>query len=134
MTVYELEVPLVLPRFGALPAPPLSANQRLHWRTQATLVRIVRTGVKVAAMEAKIPPAEQLTVQLHYRPGDNRRRDADNLFPTFKAACDALARGRKDWVGLELVKDDTPEYMTKLGPVIHPGPGTRRLWLTVEAR
>jgi crossover junction endodeoxyribonuclease RusA len=82
-----------------------------------------------------VPACSHLTVTLHYAPGDNRRRDADNLAPTLKAACDALARGpRRDWIGLELVPDDTPRYMTKHMPVIHPGAGERRLWLEIEVR
>jgi crossover junction endodeoxyribonuclease RusA len=129
--VYEVEVPLVPGKTGAV--PPLTANDRLHRMAEARRVRLVRECVAARATVARIPTATHLTVQLHYAPGDNRRRDADNLYPTFKAACDALARGpRRDWVGLELVPDDTPEHMTKLAPVIHPGPGVRRLWLTVE--
>ncbi|ALG07648.1 hypothetical protein [Kibdelosporangium phytohabitans] len=131
-TVYEIDVPMIPTRRGAM-VPPLTANMRLHWRAEAHRIRNVRELVANTANDAGIPQCQHLTVQLHYRPGDNRRRDADNLYPTFKAACDALARGpRRDWVGLELVPDDTPEHMTKLAPVIHPGPGDRRLWLTVE--
>ncbi|OZM74188.1 hypothetical protein CFN78_06850 [Amycolatopsis antarctica] len=116
-------------------APPLTSNQRLHWRARSALTNLVRLGVTNAAKTARIPSGHHLTVTLHYRPGDNRRRDADNLVPTLKAACDALARGpRRDWIGLELVPDDTPEHMTKRMPEIHRGPGVRRLWLTVEVQ
>lgn len=130
--VFEVDVPFAIDKRRG-PVVPLSANDRLHFRVEAKRVRLIREGVLVRAHAARIPKCQHLTVQLHYRPGDNRRRDSDNLYPTFKAACDALARGpRRDWVGLELVPDDTPEHMTKLAPVIHPGPGARRLWLTVE--
>jgi crossover junction endodeoxyribonuclease RusA len=131
--VYEVDIPLV--REGRSMVPPLTANQRLHFLHVRRRTRDIREAVATIARGKKIPSAQHLTVQLHYAPGDNRRRDSDNLYPTFKAACDALARGpRKDWVGLELVPDDTPEYMTKLAPVIHPGKGDRRLWLTIEVR
>jgi crossover junction endodeoxyribonuclease RusA len=129
--VFEVDVPMMRGKTGFV--PPLTANNRLHRMVEAQRVRLVRGFVCAKAKAARIPTGRHLTVQLHYAPGDNRRRDSDNLYPTFKAACDALARGpRRDWVGLELVPDDTPEHMTKLAPVIHPGPGVRRLWLTVE--
>jgi crossover junction endodeoxyribonuclease RusA len=128
-TVYEVDVPL---RRGK---PPLTSNQRIHHMDRSTRTLEVRHAVMTAARAAKIPAGRHLVVVLHYAPGDRRRRDADNLVPTLKAACDALARGpRRDWVGLELVPDDTPEYMTKHMPVIHPGPGKRRLWITVEVQ
>lgn len=130
--VYEIDIPMVQEKGGLKLVPPLTANQRLHHMAAAKRVRLVREGVMLAARAAKIPKAEHLIVQLHYAPGDNRRRDDDNLWPTMKAACDALARGkRRDWVGLELVPDDTPRYMTKLSPQIHPGKGPRRLWISV---
>jgi crossover junction endodeoxyribonuclease RusA len=139
MTVYEVDVPLMLPPLSrwtgpkAQPCEPLNANTTYHRYERASRVRLVREAVLIRAKQARIPSGTHVTVGLHYAPGDNRRRDADNLWPTLKAACDALARGpRRDWVGLELVPDDTPEYMTKLAPKIHPGKGKRRLWLTVE--
>lgn len=138
MTVYEVDIPLMQPplsRWTGNPKPcePLNANTTYHRYERASRVRLVREAVLVGAKQARIPAGGHLTVGLHYAPGDNRRRDADNLWPTLKAACDALARGpRRDWVGLELVPDDTPEYMTKLTPLIHPGKGDRRLWLTVQ--
>ncbi|GAB3472106.1 RusA family crossover junction endodeoxyribonuclease [Actinophytocola sediminis] len=137
--VFELDVPMLLhpkahgPR--SQPGEPLNANWRMHWKSYNERVGVIRHGVVTAALAAKVPHARHLTVQLHYRPGDQRRRDADNLWPVLKAACDALARGpRRDWVGLELVPDDTPEHMTKLTPVIHPRAGERRLWITVEVQ
>lgn len=140
--VFELDVPLLIApgQHGptAQRCEPLNANWRLHWQQRRLRVHQVRCGVLIAAQLAglaDIKQARHLTVTLHYQPGDNRRRDADNLVPTLKAACDALARGkRRDWVGLELVPDDTPRFMTKNMPVIHPGPGERRLWLTVEVQ
>lgn len=131
--VYEIDVPMVQEKGGLKLVPPLTANQRLHRMVEAKRVKLIREGVAVGARALKIPAAQHLVVQLHYRPGDNRKRDEDNLWPTQKAACDALARGpRKTWSGLDLVPDDTAAYMTKMAPTIHLGPGKRRLWLTVE--
>lgn len=127
----ELDVPLMPGKRGWV--PPLNANDRMHPMVRSKRTRLIRERVYTAARNAGIPQARHLAVTLHYAPGDNRRRDADNLWPTLKAACDALARGkRRDWVGLELVPDDTPEHMTKHTPVIHPGRGERRLWLEVQ--
>lgn len=129
--VYTLDVPMIPGKTGKV--PPLNANARLHPMVRSKRTRLIREAVFVAAKAAAIPKARHLTVTLHYQPGDNRRRDADNLVPTLKAACDALARGkRRDWVGLELVPDDTPQHMTKNMPIIHPGKGERRLWLEVQ--
>ncbi|WP_244278017.1 hypothetical protein [Gordonia westfalica] len=68
-----------------------------------------------------------MDVSLHYTPRDVRRRDADNLVPTLKAACDGL-------VDAGLVADDTPDLMTKQMPTIHPAEkGERgRLWLELH--
>lgn len=130
--VYEISVPMVHNRRGIL-CPPVTENRRGHWSKHAPAIAFVRNKVAAYARKAGIPKGSHLDVTLHYAPGDNRARDADNLVPTLKAACDALARGkRRDWVGLELVPDDTPEHMTKHMPIIHPGKGKRRLWIEVE--
>lgn len=120
-TVHEIEVPLVRNR------PPLSANQRLHWRPEATLKKLVRTSTALRARDLKLGACKHLTVQLHYATGDNRvRRDPANLCATSKPAIDGL-------VDAGLVPDDNPTYVTERMPEVHLGPGTRRLWLTVEA-
>jgi crossover junction endodeoxyribonuclease RusA len=117
------------------PRPPagLEGNARVHWRTEHKAKAMVRQTVTLLARAARIPHADHLTVQLVWAPGDNRRRDADNLWPLLKICCDCLARGpRRDWVGLELVPDDTPKWMTKLAPHIEPPPA-RGMWLHVTA-
>lgn len=127
---YRLDLPYERP-----PAP-LNGNTRAHWRARSAATRQVRADVACLARAAGIPKAEHLTVELLWSPGDRRRRDADNLWPLLKVACDALARGRKDWVGLELVPDDTPAYMDKRAPVIlSPDQcGQRGMWLVVTVR
>lgn len=81
---------------------------------------------KAANLKYLSPPVE---VTLHYQPRDKRRRDADNLVAPLKALCDGL-------VDAGVVEDDTPEYMMKMMPVIHPpipgDPG--RMWMTIIER
>lgn len=89
--------------------PPLTANQRLHWRKKADLTRKVRAVS--AAETAHIPPLGKCRVQLVWLVTDKRRRDVDNVVPTLKAMCDGL-------VDAGIVPDDTPEFMEKLMPVI----------------
>ncbi len=107
---------------------PLSMNSRMHWREEARIKKQIRTTAWLLAKQSKIPTdCDHITVCLHYRPKNNRRRDSDNLMPVLKAACDGL-------VDAGLVADDTPDLMTKLMPVIHPVEKGRggALWLTIE--
>lgn len=116
------------------PPKSLVGNSRAHWRQRSADTQQVRSDVMRIAQEAglhRMGPYKHITVELVWAPGDRRRRDADNLWPLLKACCDALARGpRRDWIGLELVSDDTPEHMTKLAPRIEPPPA-KGMWLTL---
>ena len=111
--------------------PPLSANDRRHWRAQAARVKEVRDYVRAAAWNSEFTGrpaphlAERVAVTLTYYPRDRRRRDADNLVPTLKACCDGL-------VDAQVVDDDTPDLMTKHMPIIAAPDGDPRLILTVE--
>lgn len=117
-------------------SPPLTANQRFgHWAQRSTLVKKVRAEVFLRARSMRLPKGlDFITVTLHYQPRDNRRRDADNIVPTMKAACDALAAGTAKYPGYGVVEDDTPDMMAKVMPVIHPAvkgePG--KMWLEVR--
>lgn len=107
------------------PRPPLNANQRLHWAQKSKLTRDIRnmTAIRAFHMDA----AERITVQLTWVVTDKRRRDSDNIYPTFKAMCDGL-------VDAGIVPDDTPEYMDKRAPLIRHEPGGKaRLELEVTA-
>lgn len=107
------------------PKPPLSANQRLHWAAKAKETRRIRDTTRFLAVA--LDPSKHITVQLIWVVTDKRRRDSDNTYPTFKAMCDGL-------VDAGIVPDDTPEFMTKLGPIIRHEPGgTARLELEVTA-
>lgn len=116
----------------ARPFASLSANARAgHWRARSRDTREVRETVMLLARSARIPVCSRMTVMLRWAPGDRIRRDEDNLYGFQKAAADALARGpRRDWVGLDLLPDDTPQFMQKLTPMIVPPPA-RGLWLDV---
>lgn len=125
-TRFEIDLPLVPTRHGGKPGPPLNHNQRLHWRHKAELTKLVRVRSKIAATNSRIGRCQFLTVTLHYQPGDNRRmRDPMNLTASSKPAIDGL-------VDAGLVPDDTDEFVHETTPVIHLGPGQRRLWLEVE--
>lgn len=106
---------------------PLSMNSRMHWSKSSRITKQIRRTAWALAKQQKLPTdCTHVTVCLHYRPKDRRRRDEDNPLPVLKAACDGL-------VDADLVPDDTPQYMAKLMPVIHPAekgqPGS--LWLTI---
>lgn len=89
--------------------PPLTSNQRLHWREKADRTAGVRASARYLAR--RIPELGRCEVALTWFVTDRRRRDADNVVPTLKAMCDGL-------VDAGIVADDTPEYMTKHMPVI----------------
>lgn len=124
---------LVLPYMR--PPKSLVGNTRVHWRQRSADTNMVRNDVMLLARAAhlhRIDGIRHVTVELVWAPGDRRRRDADNLWPLLKVACDALARGpRPDWVGLELVPDDTPDWFTKLAPRIEPPPAKPGMRLIV---
>ncbi|MCT1363337.1 hypothetical protein [Microbacterium sp. p3-SID131] len=98
------------------PRPPLNANQRLHWAQKAKLTRQIREWTDALAGANDIAPKTHVTVQLTWVVTDKRRRDSDNIYPTFKAMCDGL-------VDAGIVPDDTPQYMDKRAPLIRHEPG-----------
>jgi crossover junction endodeoxyribonuclease RusA len=117
------------------PPKPLTGNYRSrNYKAKAAATRQLRQYVKLLAQAAylhRIQGIQHVTVELVWAPGDNRRRDADNLWPMLKVAADGLARGRRDWVGLDLVPDDTPQYMEKKAPRIDPPPAEKGMLLHV---
>lgn len=115
------------------PPAALVGNSRKHWRQRSADTHQVRTVVMMLAKQQGLDRirAEHVTAEFVWAPGNRLRRDADNLWPMLKVCCDALARGpRRDWVGLEIVPDDTPEHMTKLAPRIEPPPA-KGMWLAL---
>ncbi len=120
--------------------PPASlwGNSRAHWHRRSQDTLILRSTVLLVAKQAGLNRlcdgrVKHVTAGLTWAPGDRRRRDEDNLWPFFKVVCDGLARGpRKDWVGLELVPDDTAEYFQKNAPRILPPPAEQGMWLSLH--
>lgn len=105
-------------------APPLTANQRMHWALKARVTRDVRQATALLARKA--PTADRLIVTLHYRPNTKRRRDAHNLWPTLKACVDGL-------VDAAVVSDDDTEHVSTPEPVIHPPSEAKAaMWLELE--
>lgn len=97
MTTYLVRLPWT--------TPPISLNDRGHWRTKAARVKYVRYQVAQLLTLHRMRPARRIHVTLHYVPRDRRRRDADNLVGTLKPCIDAM-------VDAGLVRDDSPEYVT----------------------
>ncbi len=114
----EIELPLVAD--GA----PLSLNQHHHPIVRNRMVQDIRKAAGWGAKAAKLGRHHHISVRLHYRPGNKRRRDSDNLVATQKPAVDGL-------VDAGVIPDDTPEHLTWWSPQIHNEPGQRRLWLEI---
>lgn len=107
-------------------SPPMSLNDRRHWRAHDRERRAVREAARWAIRAARLGQHERVEAGLHWRPVDNRRRDDDNPVATAKVVFDAL-------VDEGVVPDDVPMHMRKLMPQIHAAekgqPGA--VWLTV---
>lgn len=108
--------------------PPLNMNDggitRAAKFARAATIKELRTTAARLARALRLPlDNPHATVQLHYRPVDNRRRDTDNLTATAKPLYDGLT-------DYGLVKDDIPQHMSKPEPVIHRK-GKPALWLTI---
>lgn len=115
----EIDLPLVVH------GKPLTLNQRHHHKAKARLVAEIRRAAGWATKALKLGHHDHVSVQLHYRPGDARRRDPENLVATQKPAIDGL-------VDAGLIDDDDPLHLTWWAPAIHPEPGKRRLWLAIH--
>lgn len=91
--------------------PPLTLNQRLHWRRKAQITADIRVVVHHAALLVDEPlgPCEAV---LHWRPRDNRRRDQDNLVATLKPCLDAL-------VLIGMLPDDDRKHVVRSWCEIH---------------
>ena len=119
--------------------PPLSLNDggatRQAMFSKAKTIQEVRATIVRILERLELPKgAEYTTVQLHYLPADNRRRDTDNCVATLKPICDAIAAGTTKHPGYGVVEDDTPVFMGKPEPIIYhrPPKTSPRLWLTLQ--
>lgn len=104
---------------------PLSMNDREHWAVKAKRVREVREAVATLARKEGIPQLTRMAVELHYSPRDKRRRDAENLVATQKAAVDGLVQAG-------VIVDDCEPYYTPRMPKLDAPNGDRgRFWLLI---
>lgn len=104
---------------------PLSMNDREHWAVKARRVREVREAVATLARSQGIPQLDHPHVVLHYSPKDKRRRDAENLVPTSKAAVDGLV------LAGVLVDDDTAHFKPQMPVLCVPNGVRGQLWIIV---
>ncbi len=114
--------------------PPLSLNDRSHWRAKASKTATVRALTKTVvslcyvATSDTIPtkwPLSRAAITLTYYPRDRRRRDRTNLVATYKACVDGC-------VDAGVIPDDTPQWLEELMPVIAEPDGDPRLVLTIR--
>ncbi len=113
--------------------PPLSLNDRGAWQGRARTIEALKARTRVAVTHAEVPALARVHVTLHYRPRDNRIRDADNLVATLKPCIDALHQPALGWS--PIVGGDDRRFVSWSPPVIHPAvkgtpPG---VWLTIAA-
>lgn len=115
-------------------SPPLSMNDRGMTKgaamAKAEKTKTIRETSRLLAQAVKLPKDVGFaTVQLHYRPRDNRRRDTDNLIATAKPIYDGL-------VDYGLVEDDVPQWMSKPEPIIHAAQTGKGgcMWLEISWR
>ena len=78
------------------PSRILSPNCRAHWSGIARAKRTARNQAGWLARAAygdTFKGCDSVTVSITYCPPDNRRRDADNIVASLKAALDGVADG-----------------------------------------
>lgn len=104
--------------------PPLSLNDRGHWRPRAARIAKVREEVGYIVRAAKVRPREQATVTLCWRVPDRRRRDLDNMFATLKPTIDAL-------VDVGVLPADDWQHV-RPGARILPPDGQSAMWVELD--
>lgn len=130
------------------PRPPLSMNDRMHWRKETEIKQQLRLLVVSRLQRARVPKdADHVTVQLLYRPGTSREPDPDNLAKTTKTIADALqprqeayvdrkGKGHAAVLGYGLIPNDTARYCSRPEAVILPFAGreAQGWWLRLTIR
>lgn len=102
--------------------PPLRANDRRSWQAQHRARAEVLDAARYAVRAARITPIVGANVALHWRPANNRRQDADGMFPTLKVSVDAVV--------LEgVLPDDCWVNVPAMTCRIHEPDGEPRIWL-----
>lgn len=118
MREWLIELPWSVP-----PVKPNGGHGNVYGH--AAKVRAAREAMGVLGRAAGIPALSRCEVLLTWHVGDRIARDSDNLVWTLKPLCDALSSGRKP-TDHPIVKDDTPEHMVKLMPVVEYAKGQRK--------
>lgn len=116
--------------------PPLSLNDRMHWRRKHKATRELRTRTAWRARQVGVEPFPHLHFLLTWVTPDRRKRDADNLVATLKPCIDAFTQAGVDrgWPALPIVPDDDPAHVSWSPPrILEPDRYGPRLWLTVTA-
>lgn len=85
----------------------LTSNQRLHWAPRARATRAIREAAYVMAKHSKVKTMQRATVEVEVMWPDKRRRDAENIQPSAKAAIDGC-------VDAGLLPDDSDKHLLKV--------------------
>jgi crossover junction endodeoxyribonuclease RusA len=85
----------------------LTSNMRLHWAAKASRTKAIRDMAWVMCKHPKRPHLPAATCDVTVKWGDKRRRDAESIVPTVKAAIDGC-------VDAELLTDDSDRYLKKV--------------------
>lgn len=75
------------------PHRDLSPNARVHWKAKHRRRHAYKLATSWACVEQKVRPmnADRVRATITFCPPDARRRDADNMLASAKAAIDAVA-------------------------------------------
>ncbi len=98
----------------------LTSNMRQHWATRARRTKVIRDMAWVMSKNQRVQLMPAATLEVVAKWADNRRRDAENVHPTVKAAIDGC-------VDAGLLLDDSQRYLKKVSYAIsdetHSVPG-----------
>lgn len=86
----------------------MTSNQRTHWSTKARRTHVVRDMAHVMAKHQRVQLMPAATLEVVVKWGDRKRRDAENIHPTVKAAIDGV-------VSAGLLTDDSSRYLKHVG-------------------
>lgn len=113
------------------PKPPLSLNDRMHWRPKYEATKRVQGEALICIRNTKprLPRLVAAEVVLCWRVPDLRERDLDNVVATLKPVIDALVQA-----GV-LPKDDWKHVRQASTRIDPPEPGKKvAVWLEVTPR
>lgn len=85
----------------------LTSNQRKHWAEKARHTRVIRDMAWILAKQARARMMPAATLEVVAKWGDHKRRDAENIAPTAKAAIDGCVQAG-------LLADDSSRYLKKV--------------------